>query len=93
MKNKQYPQAGRLRVNMGNIYYEQKKYANAIKMYRMAMDQIPNTSKEIRFKIRRNIGVCSLRQGNFADAIDNFETVLENVSIFILSFRSFLAYI
>ena len=63
---------GRLRVNMGNIYYEQKKYANAIKMYRMAMDQIPNTSKEIRFKIRRNIGVCSLRQGNFADAIDNF---------------------
>ena len=54
VKNKQYPQAGRLRVNMGNIYYEQKKYANAIKMYRMAMDQIPNTSREIRFKIRRN---------------------------------------
>lgn len=25
VKNKQYPQSGRLRVNMGNIYYEQKK--------------------------------------------------------------------
>ena len=25
VKNKQYAQAGRLRVNMGNIYYEQKK--------------------------------------------------------------------
>lgn len=23
VKNKQYPQSGRLRVNMGNIYYEQ----------------------------------------------------------------------
>lgn len=47
MKNKQYPAAGRLRVNMGNIYYEQKKYPNAIKMYRMALDQVPNTSKEV----------------------------------------------
>jgi intraflagellar transport protein 88 len=90
VKNKQYPQAGRLRVNMGNIYYEQKKYANAIKMYRMAMDQIPNTSKEIRFKIRRNIGVCSLRQGNFADAIDNFETVLENAKPEDTGFSDFL---
>jgi intraflagellar transport protein 88 len=40
VKNKQYPQAGRLRVNMGNIYYEQKKYPQAIKMYRMALDQV-----------------------------------------------------
>lgn len=48
VKNKQYPAAGRLRVNMGNIYFEQKKYPNAIKMYRMALDQVPNTSKEVR---------------------------------------------
>ena len=33
VKNKQYAQSGRLRVNMGNIYYEQKKYSAAIKMY------------------------------------------------------------
>ena len=26
---------------MGNIYYEQKKYPSAIKMCRMALDQIP----------------------------------------------------
>lgn len=49
VKNKQYAQSGRLRVNMGNIYYEQKKYSAAIKMYRMALDQIPNTGREIRF--------------------------------------------
>ena len=35
VKNKQYPQASRLRVNMGNIYFEQKKYPLAIKMYNM----------------------------------------------------------
>ena len=51
VKNKQYPQSGRLRVNMGNIYYEQKKYPQAIKMYRMALDQIPSTGKELRFNV------------------------------------------
>lgn len=50
VKNKQYPQSGRLRVNMGNIYYEQKKYPQAIKMYRMALDQIPSTGKELRYR-------------------------------------------
>ena len=38
LKNKQYPQASRLRVNMGNIYFEQKKYDMAIKNYNMAID-------------------------------------------------------
>jgi len=38
LKNKQYPQAARLRVNMGNIYFEQKKFDQAIKMYNMALD-------------------------------------------------------
>ena len=33
---------------MGNIYFEQKNYEQAIKMYRMALDQIPLTSKNIR---------------------------------------------
>lgn len=32
VKNKQYPQSGCLRVNIGNIYYEQQKYLSAIKM-------------------------------------------------------------
>ena len=65
VKNKQYPQSGRLRVNMGNVYYEQKKWPQAIKMYRMALDQIPNTGKEIRFKIFRNIGNAFVRLGQF----------------------------
>lgn len=38
LKNKQYPQASRLRVNMGNIYFEQGKFDQSIKMYNMALD-------------------------------------------------------
>ena len=31
--------AGRLKVNMGNIYFKLGQYAKAIKFYRMALDQ------------------------------------------------------
>lgn len=40
VKNKSFGQSGRLRVNMGNIYFKQRKYPTAIKMYRMALDQV-----------------------------------------------------
>ena len=77
VKNKQYPQSGRLRVNMGNIYYEQKKYPQAIKMYRMALDQIPSTGKELRYRIFRNIGNSFVKLGQFQDAIDSYETIMQ----------------
>jgi len=77
VKNKQYAQSGRLRVNMGNIYYEQQKYPAAIKMYRMALDQIPNTGKEIKHKIMRNIGNAFVRLGQFQDALASYEQIME----------------
>ncbi|KAJ1544277.1 Intraflagellar transport protein 88, partial [Nowakowskiella sp. JEL0078] len=73
VKNKLFNQSGRLRVNMGNIYFEQQKFSQAVKMYRMALDQIPNTNKEIRLKIMRNIGNAFVRMGQFQDAITSFE--------------------
>lgn len=76
VKNKQYPQSGRLRVNMGNIYHEQKKYPQAIKMYRMALDQIPSTGKELRYRIFRNIGNAFIKLGQFQDAVESFESVM-----------------
>jgi len=77
VKNKQYAQSGRLRVNMGNIYYEQQKYPAAIKMYRMALDQIPNTGKEVKHKIVRNIGNAFVRLGQFQDALASYEQIME----------------
>lgn len=49
VKNKQFSQSNRLRVNMGNIYFQQQKYAQAIKMYQMALDQMPAVNKDLRF--------------------------------------------
>lgn len=50
---------------MGNIYFEQHKYPAAIKMYRMALDQVPLTSRSVRSKILRNIGVAFMRVGQY----------------------------
>jgi intraflagellar transport protein 88 len=45
IKSKQYQFAGRIRVNIANIYYNQKKYPAAVKYYKMALDILPSTSK------------------------------------------------
>ena len=92
VRNKQYAQSGRLRVNMGNIYYEQKKYPAAIKMYRMALDQIPNTGREVRYKIMRNIGNAFVRLGQFQDAIASYEQIMEGSADLQTGFNLVLCY-
>lgn len=85
LKNKNYPQSGRLKVNLGNIYFEQRKYTQAIKMYRMALDQIPTTGKELRFRILRNIGNAFVKLGQFQDAMESYELVMTGGSPDIVS--------
>lgn len=75
---KQFPQASRLRLNMGNIYFQQGRYPHAVKNYRMALDQLPSGSKALRFAITRNIGCAFVKQGYYHDATQSFETVMEN---------------
>lgn len=77
IKGKQYQFAGRIRVNMGNIYYNQQKYSHSIKMYQMALDILPSTSKEMRFKVTKNIGHAYVKLGDYTKAIDNYEHVLK----------------
>jgi len=76
VKNKQYPYSGRFRVNMGNVFFQQQKYPTAIKMYRMALDQIPGNCQSMRFKIMRNIGHAFFKMHQFPDAIDSYENLL-----------------
>lgn len=47
-KNRMFSNAHRLKVNMGNIYFKQKQYQQAVKMYRMALDQVPSSQKNLR---------------------------------------------
>ncbi|KRX05596.1 hypothetical protein PPERSA_12774 [Pseudocohnilembus persalinus] len=77
LKNKEFKQAGRLRVNIGNIYFQKGNYSIAIKMYRMAYDLVPAASKEMRFKILKNIGHAFVKMGNFQQAINSYENIIK----------------
>jgi intraflagellar transport protein 88 len=92
VRNMQYPQSGRLRVNMGNIYAEQKKYLLAIKMYRMTLDEIPTAGKDLRFKIMRNIGNAFVKMGQYKDAVGSYEAVLEGNPDIVTGFNLLLCH-
>ncbi|XP_029458377.1 intraflagellar transport protein 88 homolog [Rhinatrema bivittatum] len=76
VKNKMFSNAGRLKVNMANIYLKQGNYSKAIKFYRMALDQIPSAYNEMRIKIMQNIGVAFVKTGQYSDAINSFEHIM-----------------
>ena len=42
----------------------------------MALDQTPATSKELRYRILRNIGNAFVKLGQFQDAIDNYDLIM-----------------
>ncbi|KAI6656911.1 Intraflagellar transport protein 88-like protein isoform X3 [Oopsacas minuta] len=80
VKNKLFNNGSRLRVNMGNVYFAQKKYLQAVKMYQMALDQISDQHhKHIRAKILKNIGSALLSMGRYQDAITSFEQAMVEV--------------
>lgn len=48
VKNRSFANSGRIKLNIGNIYFLQGNFAKAIKFYRMALDQVANTHKDLR---------------------------------------------
>ncbi|KAL2311028.1 hypothetical protein Nmel_002715 [Mimus melanotis] len=76
VKNKMFSNGGILKVNMGNIYLKQRNYSKAIKFYRMALDQITSSHKQMRIKIMENIGVAFIKTGQYVDAISSFEEIM-----------------
>jgi len=64
---------------MGNIHYRQARYSQAVKMYRMALDQIPSsTHKATRLKVYRNLGHALARLGQWPEAVQAYEMVVLN---------------
>lgn len=61
---------------MANIYVKQQNYMEAIKLYQKALDQIPNTFKELKMKIMENIGLVFVRIGQYPKAIIYFEDIM-----------------
>lgn len=75
-KNKMFPNVNRLKINMGNIYFQLGLFSKAIKMYRMALDQVPANQKELRLKITHNIGILFVKMGQYSDAATSFEFIM-----------------
>jgi len=48
----------------------------------MALDTIPTTSKEMRYKILKNIGHAFVKLGQFSEAINSYETIMRGVPDF-----------
>ena len=78
VKNKAFVGGGRVRVNMGNVYFNQKDYQKAIKMYRMAIDQVPANQRWLRMKITRNVAMAFIRMGQYVDAANTLGEIMDN---------------
>ncbi|KAF5300708.1 hypothetical protein FQA39_LY11070 [Lamprigera yunnana] len=76
IKNRMFTNAHRLKINIGNIYYKQGQYHQAIKMYRMALDQVPSSQKNLRIKIMHNIGMVFVRMGQWDEAVASLEYIM-----------------
>ncbi|XP_026326513.1 intraflagellar transport protein 88 homolog isoform X2 [Hyposmocoma kahamanoa] len=76
-RNKLFPHANRLKVNMGNIYFKMGEHPKALKLYRMALDQTPTAEKDLRMKVMHNIGLLLVRMGKFRDAVTNFQHIMQ----------------
>lgn len=81
IKNKLFEKSGRLRVNLGNIYFRQRHFLKAVKQYRMALDQIPAAFQDLRNKVLRNIGHSFFCMGQYGDAATSYEHLLDQAPI------------
>lgn len=62
----------RVRVNIGNIYFNQGEYKKAITEWKKAVDKIGKDNKELRANIMRNIATAYIKMINYTDAIDHY---------------------
>ncbi|XP_029640690.1 intraflagellar transport protein 88 homolog [Octopus sinensis] len=92
VKNKLFNNAGRLKVNIGNIYFKQQNYAKAIKFYRMALDQVQLSHKEMKMKIMQNIGISFVKMGKYEEAVGSFEHIMNESPSFKTGFNLILCH-
>ncbi|KAJ3629284.1 hypothetical protein MTP99_013684 [Tenebrio molitor] len=76
IKNRMFSNAHRLKINMGNIYFKQGQFQMAVKMYRMALDQVSSSQKNLRIKIMHNIALVFIKMGQWEEAISSLEYIM-----------------
>lgn len=92
-KNHEFGVESFVRVNMGNIYFKQKNYSMAVKMYKKALDLVPpNLRMSMKFKIMRNLGHAYVQQNQYFEAINTYEEILDKAPDFESAFNLMLCY-
>jgi len=60
------------------VHFAQAQYPQAVKMWRMALDQIPAAGAgAVRVRLQRNIGCALVKMGSYQEATAAFEAVME----------------
>jgi len=68
----------KIRINLGNILYQQGEYKPAITEYKKAKDKISKENKELRANIMKNIGMTHIKMGNYGEAIEEYSESLKS---------------
>ncbi|CAF0751378.1 unnamed protein product, partial [Didymodactylos carnosus] len=92
LKNKLLPVSSRLRINIGNIYLHTKHHVKALKMYRMALDQISEQNTDIKFKVRENIAAVHIEMGQYNEAAQCYESIVQERPNYRSGFNLLLCY-
>jgi len=72
---------------MGNIYFEEKKFDQAVKMYNMAMDSCTAQNKEMKLKIKKNVGLAYIKLKKFGKAIEVYEDIMNDTPEYDIGFN------
>ena len=92
-KNHEFGVESFVRINMGNIYFKQNNFTMAVKMYKKALDLVPNNLKmSMKFKIMKNLGHAYVQQNQYFDAINTYEEILDKAPDFETAFNLMLCY-
>lgn len=76
LKASAHPNNFLVRVNLGNLHYQEGEYTAAIKMYKMAVDMVPAHFEQVKFKIHKNVGRCHVQLREFPEAAVVYEDIL-----------------
>ncbi len=61
-------------------------------MYRMALDQIPEQNTDLKFKVRENIASTYILMGQYAEAAQAYESIVQERANYRSGFNLLLCY-
>jgi len=84
---------GFVRVNMGNIYFRQSNFGMAIKMYKRALDLVPEELRlSMPYKIMKNLAHAYVQQNEIVEAITHYEEIMAKSADFESAFNLIVCY-